>query len=159
MNTKTKSLLGIVAFIIFIILAGVTYKLISENYKPESLSSNIADEIKAEDFSVTDKDGNMVKLSDFFGKPIVVNFWASWCPPCKQEMPDFNKVYGELKDDVVFMMINATDGQRETVKKANSYLEEHTYDFPVYFDTQDQNAMYTYGVSALPSTLFINKDG
>lgn len=159
MNTKTKTIVGIVAFIILIIFASIAYKLISINYKPESSNSISGDVIPAENFSVTDGNGNIVQLSDFLGKPIVINFWASWCPPCKEEMPDFNKVYGEVKDDVVFMMINATDGQRETIEKAKAYLEKDGYDFPVYFDTENQNAQYTYGVSALPSTLFINKEG
>lgn len=159
MNTKTKTIVAIVGFIILIIGASTAYKFISKNYKPESSNSIPTDEIRSENFSVTDREGNIVQLSDYAGKPIVINFWASWCPPCKEEMPDFNNVYGKVKDDVVFMMINATDGQRETVEKATVYLEKHEYDFPVYFDTENQNAQYTYGVTALPSTLFINRGG
>ena len=60
---------------------------------------------QALDFTVQDWEGNMVKLSDFFGKPIVLNFWASWCGPCKMEMPDFNELYLELGEDVHFLMV------------------------------------------------------
>ena len=69
----------------------------------------------APDFTVLDKDGNTVRLSEKFGKPIVINFWATWCPPCKQELPDFDKLCKEYGDRIVFMMVNLTDGYRDTV--------------------------------------------
>ena len=69
----------------------------------------------APDFTVYDLEGNEVHLTDFFGKPIIVNFWASWCGPCKMEMPDFDVAYNTYKDDIVFLMVNMTDGSRETV--------------------------------------------
>lgn len=114
--------------------------------------------IFAPDFSVEDQDGNTVNFSDFLGKPIVINFWASWCPPCKAEMPEFDTVYRELGDEVTFLMINSTDGARETAETARSYIEGQDYSFPVYFDTS-QEASYLYGISSLPTTVFIDRDG
>lgn len=112
----------------------------------------------APDFTVYDIDGNAVSLSDFIGKPVIINFWASWCGPCKMEMPEFEEKYKELGGDVHFLMVNMTDGNRETRETAISFIEESGYTFPVCFDT-DQDAAYTYGVYSIPSTYFIGADG
>ena len=114
--------------------------------------------IAAPDFTVQDYEGNQVKLSDFKGKPVIVNFWASWCGPCKSEMPDFDEVYAEYGDEVQFMMVNLTDGSRETVESAKAYIEEQGYSFPVYFDTESEGAI-AYGVMAIPTTSFIDEEG
>ena len=115
-------------------------------------------DILAPDFHVYDKDGNTVHLSDFFGKPIVLNFWASWCGPCQSEMPDFNEKYAELGGDVHFVMVNMTDGGRETVETASAFIEKNGYNFPVFFDTTGEAAA-TYGAYSLPTSFFINAEG
>lgn len=124
----------------------------------ESADHEESEAIIAPDFQVYDKDGNGVHLSDFFGKPIVLNFWASWCGPCQSEMPDFNEKYAELGGDVHFVMVNMTDGGRETVETASAFIEKNGYDFPVLFDTKSEAAM-TYGAYSLPTSFFINAEG
>lgn len=114
--------------------------------------------IPAIDFTVYDADGNAVKLSDFYGKPIVLNFWASWCGPCRSEMPDFQKACTDLEGKVQFLMINMTDGSRETLDTAKAFLSDSGYTFPVFFDT-DVDAAVKYSVYALPTTFFINAEG
>lgn len=138
----------------------------AEEVIPEGESTEAADtsaneepeDIIAPDFEVIDKEGNPVKLSNFFGKPIVLNFWASWCGPCQSEMPDFNEKYAELGGDVHFVMVNMTDGGRETVETASAFIEKNGYDFPVLFDTKSEAAM-TYGAYSLPTSFFINAEG
>ncbi len=112
----------------------------------------------APDFTVLDKDGNTVRLSEKFGKPIVINFWATWCPPCKQELPDFDKLCKEYGDRIVFMMVNLTDGYRDTVDGTKRFVSGKGYTFPVYFDTKD-NAASAYNVSSIPQTTFIDAKG
>lgn len=116
------------------------------------------EKVPAPDFTVIDAEGNEVKLSDMRGKPVVVNFWASWCGPCKMEMPEFEEVYKELGDEVHFMMVNLTDGWQETQEMAQSFIEEEGYTFPVYYDMMSEGAM-NYGVSSIPATYFIDAEG
>jgi len=112
----------------------------------------------APDFTVQDADGNEVKLSGMQGKPVVLNFWASWCPPCKEEMPGFNNAFGDFGDRVHFMMVCLVDGSRETVETGAAYVEGQGYGFPVYFDVTGE-AMAAYGIRAIPATYFIDAEG
>lgn len=112
----------------------------------------------APDFEVLDENGNTVKLSDFRGKPVVLNFWATWCPPCKAELPDFNQAAKDRADEVSFLMVNLTDGQNETVEGVKAFVLSNGYTFPVYFDTK-YSAANAYRVSSIPTTYFISAEG
>lgn len=120
-----------------------------------------AEQLAAPDFTVYDADGHAVHLSDFAGEPVVINFWASWCPPCKAELPDFEAAYQANEKDgapVRFLMVDLTDGERETKETADAFLAENGYTFPVYYDL-DYSAAYTYGIRSIPMTLFVDADG
>lgn len=244
MNTKRKTILGIIIFVAFIGISYLVYSILSKNYTPNqdeeiidissqvsemdetsSISSEIEDtsskmnesspvtsdtkiiphvnsqmEIKppsssqleiiprtssqgkiapptsskAEisppissqapkinmppDFTVFKSNGTRVKLSDFAGQPIILNFWASWCPPCKREMPIINNQYAISKNSVVFMMVDLVDGQRETQAKGQKYYDSQGYSFPIYFDNEKQAARQ-YNTSSIPITFFINSNG
>nr|MBP3598754.1 TlpA family protein disulfide reductase [Eubacterium sp.] len=113
---------------------------------------------EAPDFTVYHRDGEEVQLSDFRGKPVILNFWASWCGPCKSEMPDFDEAYKKYGEEIHFLMVNLTDGYQETMKKATTFVEESGYSFPVYYD-KDSEAGQTYQVFSIPTTYFIDAEG
>lgn len=112
----------------------------------------------APDFTFYHLDGSAANLSDYFGKPMVLNFWSSNCGPCRSEMPDFQRAYEELGDAVNFVMVNVTDGYWDTVDSASSYVAEEGFTFPVFYDT-DNHAAYTYGITGLPTTFFLSAEG
>ena len=112
----------------------------------------------APDFTIYNKEGKAVKLSDMKGTPVVLNFWASWCPPCKAEMPEFDEIAKEYAGKVEFMMVNLTDGQSETQESAQAFIDSMGYTFPVYFD-KDSDAAYKYGIQSIPTTIFIDANG
>ncbi len=112
----------------------------------------------AMDFAMENAEGEEVMLYDFVGKPIVLNFWASWCGPCKAEIPDFQATYEKLGEEVEFIMLNATDGVQETKEGAMEFIKEQGYTLPFYFDTQMQGS-YLYSIYSLPTTFFINTEG
>lgn len=152
--------------IALVALAVFAYNSLSEDYfTPEettnqtttaqtALDTTAESTVTAPDFSVTDKDGNTVSLSDFFGKPIVVNFWATWCSPCKMEMPHFEDAYFAYGEDIHFLMVNVGDSRDDAYK----FGEKNNYTFPIYHDSS-YSASMAYSVSSIPATLFINKDG
>lgn len=159
MNSRVKGILAVVGFVLFMFVVSLGYQFLTSNFNNDNndVDQNISGQV-AKDFTVIDVDGKEVSLSDFKGKPVVVNFWASWCPPCKVEMPYFNEVYKELGDEVQFMMVDLVDGSRETVDTAKAFIKENGYEFPVFFDT-DQNAAIAYGIYSIPTSIFIDAEG
>ena len=177
MKNNIKWIITAILFIALIGGASVLYNNLSKDYKGENLIENTTnanieknnsdstsqnnssedEKIVAPDFTVLDYNGNEVKLSDFKGKPVVLNFWATWCFYCKEEMPDFNIAF-EKYPDVEFLMLNATDGYQETIESAKKYYENEGFDFNIYFDTNSQ-AVNNYGITGFPTTIFIDKDG
>ncbi len=168
MSSKIKFWVILIAVTIILgIGAIVITKHFNENTSTEQPEStydeSTSDETEvpkelAPDFAVVDKNGNKIKLSDMKGKPVVLNFWASWCGPCKSEMPDFEEAYKEYGDEITFMMVNLTDGNRETIDTAQNFIDGQGYTFPVYFDTESNGAA-AYGVNSIPVTYFIDAEG
>ena len=105
-----------------------------------------------------DLNGNEVSLYDYLGKPVVLNFWATWCGPCQSEMPAFDQMYQKYNNQVTFLMVNVTDGSRDTVESVTAFYKDSGYTFPIYFDTTLEASM-TYGAYSIPLTFFIDAEG
>lgn len=160
MNRKALTIILTVALVVLLIGATMWYNKLTKEYDEVPRvdgSQNSSEVVPAIDFSPYDFEGNAVKLSDKFGKPIVINFWATWCGPCKAELPVFEKMYEKYGEEVEFMMVNLTGG-RETVEGVKEFLELSEHEFPVYFDI-DQSAAINYGINSIPRTIFVNSDG
>ena len=160
MGKILKILIGLIVFAFFMITVKLAYDWLADyDYanEPEEQQTNRE---KAPDFTMLDREGNTLTLFDLIenGKPIVLNFWASWCPPCREEMPDFDKVYAEIGDEVQFIMLNLADGNRETIESATKFVDDHGYNFPVYFDVEFSGAS-AYAVRSIPTTVLIDIDG
>lgn len=124
--------------------------------------SNDEDRIKSIDFTLTDQYGKTHKLSDYEGKVVFLNFWATWCPPCKEEMPYIEQLYKDYNknnDDVVILGVASPnlgrEGSREHVV---NFLKDQGYTFPVVLD-EDGALAYQYGINAFPTTFIIDKEG
>ena len=116
----------------------------------------------APDFTLVDQYGQEHTLSDYKGKVVFINFWATWCPPCKAELPDIEEIYREYgmnKEDVVILGMTFPNMDREKSKEEIiEFIEEEGYTFPTLFD-ESMELAYKYYISAFPTTFLINKDG
>lgn len=168
MNRKSL-ILTAAALLLILVGALVGYTYLSRGESAPQLSENDGEAAvegegesapqPAPDFTVYDAEGNEITLSALMdGKPTVLNFWASWCGPCRSEMPHIQEAYERLGGEVSFVMINMTDGQRETQESAEEYMAESGWTFPIYFDS-DYDAAMTYGAYSLPQTYFIDAEG
>lgn len=124
-----------------------------------------AEEVKtipAIDFTLKDQYGNTHTLSDYKGKTVFLNFWATWCSPCRAEMPDIQKLYEEFQqeeEDIVILGVAAPNlGREKSEEGIKGFLEENGYTYPVVMDTEAE-AFQAYGINSFPTTFMIDKDG
>lgn len=115
------------------------------------------------DFTLTDQYGNSHTLSDYKGKTVFLNFWATWCPPCRAEMPDIQKIYDSYKENeddslVILGVASPGQGREGSQEEVEAFLEENGYTYPVLMDTTGAQ-FAAYGAYALPTTFMIDRDG
>ncbi|MCL2655663.1 MAG: TlpA family protein disulfide reductase [Coriobacteriia bacterium] len=109
------------------------------------------------DFTMTDANGTALTLSGFRGLPTIMNFWASWCPPCREELDAFQKMYDTYGTSVNFIMLNV-GGQGDTVASVKKFCADRGYTFPVYFG-EGSDATTLFGVTGIPETVFLDAYG
>ncbi len=114
----------------------------------------------AKDIILRDMSGKDVALDSFKGKTVILNFWATWCPPCRGEMPEFDELDKELKKsgEAVLLAVNLTDGKRETPERVARFIKETGCGMTVLLDDRQEAASY-FGVRYIPTTFVIDADG
>ena len=170
---KIKKIGGLIIIIagIVMVVNGIKSKIelnsIENKHKVESSQDSEEgteekEKIEALDFTLYDQYGKEHKLSDYRGKKIFLNFWATWCPPCRGEMPhieELYKEYGKNNEDVIILGVASPNlGEEGDQEYIEDFLSENSYTFPVVFDDGGM-LTYQYGFSSLPSTLIIDEDG
>lgn len=132
----------------------------SKAEKPEKVKlPNGRVKIILPDITVSDKDGKKVKLRSFEGKKMIINVWASWCGPCKAEMPDLAELEKELKDDEMLVMVNSIGMNGETVEVATKYVEDEGLEFKNLFFADDPVELMKFEPQVIPTTLIVDSEG
>jgi len=168
MKSKIELILGVAGVAVFIVIAVFVYNaLVNRGNLPENIvvyepqevqekepqeGASEAPPLQVPDFAMVDEAGNEVMLSDFFGAPLVVNFWASWCPACVAELSYFETLYQNYGSDVHVIKVNLG----ETMDTVERFMQENGYSFPLYFDISGAVA---FGVQFIPVTFFIGVEG
>lgn len=152
MEKKKKR--SIIRGIVLLILAGaIVYTVYNTATKEKVETLKIG--MEAPDFELVDLDGNTVRLSDFEGQGVFLNFWGTWCPPCKKEMPAMNRQYQVYKDQGVHVLsVNIAQSQFEVENFANNY----DLTFPIVID-KSKSVMQAYNINPLPTTVLISPEG
>ena len=161
-----KQKIGLVIVIGLVVLL-ITNVVIEKVEESKAINSNLSEVDStglnkgdiAPDITMTNLAGEEVKLSDYRGKKVVLNFWATWCPPCRDEMPHMQKYYDENKEkqNVEIIGFNMTFSG-DSIEKVEQFVASYKLTFPIY-TTFDENIMNQYEVMYMPTTYFINEDG
>lgn len=140
----------------------------SSESAPESSQAVVASEMSIEaalqawqgpDSTYLNAEGNLIDLADNYGKGTLINIWASWCEPCRVEMPYFEEAYQTYGDDINFLMIDALESRpTETQAAALAFFEEMELSMPIYFDNEMAN-QFLFGATILPLTLILDDEG
>mgnify|MGYP006275959405 CR=1 FL=1 len=156
MSKKIK--LGLIGVLVLCILGLGIYYYQVESKKNDKLSEQLkvgtGISQVAPDFTLTNFEGGEVALSDYRGKYVVLNFWATWCPPCREEMPNLNQFYEENKNDFVVLAVDLG----ESKQKVQQFISYGGYTFPVLLD-KDRRIGSRYNVSVIPTSYFIGPQG
>jgi cytochrome c-type biogenesis protein len=149
MSTLKKVLLGVI-LLTAVAVSGVHFFDLPHIAKAETNA--------APPFTVTDMNGQTVSLASLKGKPVFLNFWATWCPPCVGEMPDIQRMYAKYGDKVHFVIVNI-DGTKPDV---TAFMENHAFSFPVFHwtdrDKRQKENQQAYAVQAIPTSYIIDAD-
>ncbi len=135
----------------------------ADNQESKTDEDSEEDKIPAPEFELKDQYGQVHKLSDYKGKTILLNFWATWCPPCRAELPDIQKIYEEYSTEgeealIVLGVAGPGMGEEKSQEEIAAFLEENGYTYPVLMD-ETWELFQEYGIYAFPTTFMINREG
>lgn len=142
-----------------VIESSQSQELASEVIESEESEESISTVWRGPSTTYLDEEDNVHRLLDNAGQPMIINIWASWCPPCRDEMPLFEQAYQEHGDELTFLMVNALESRpSETKEVALDYVESIDLSMPIYFDNQFANQI-EFSASTLPLTAVLDENG
>jgi thiol-disulfide isomerase/thioredoxin len=144
-----------IILIVALVLSGLSI-FYFQNSRPAVVQAEVGTEIgmAAPDFTLKNMNNNEVSLSDYRGQKVFLNFWASWCPPCRKEMPDMQKLHEKYGEEIAILAVNIG----ESKSTAANYMLENGLSFSVLLDT-DKSTAQNYLVRGIPTSYFLDKDG
>lgn len=152
-NKKKTNRLIMRSVILLLLIAAIGYTIYNSATADDVSLLEVGDE--APNFSLTDLDGNQHKLSDYRGQGVFLNFWGTWCEPCKEEMPAMDSQYGAYKDQgVQVLAINIAQSDFEV----QSFSDQFKLSFPIVID-KTKDVMTAYNIRPLPTTVLVNPEG
>lgn len=166
MRKKQKTFWAVSISIALLFIIGVMLLLLKPNILSEGVDASVDYEnalgiamfkkkVKAPSFTLKDLDGNEVRLDDLKGKIVAINFWATWCPPCREEMPSMERLYRKFKDkDFIMLAIDL----REDGRKVKAFKEEIGLSFPILLDS-DGAVGWDYRITSIPTTYLVDREG
>ncbi len=159
-------IIGLVSIFLLLLTAGVS----AQEEKPANLSEAQQmlyeagfgvpkNPVEAPDFTLESLQGKEVSLRELRGKVVVLNLWATWCPPCRAEMPSMQEVYDELADSgFTILAVAAPNSPRDSLEKIRDHIEKNDFTFPVLLDN-DMTVNRSYGTGSIPTSWIIGPDG
>lgn len=153
-----------VVSIIAVVVLGSVWVVFSQTIRTNQLEGDTVITLQpapipghpAPDFALRTLDGEILRLSSLQGEPVIVNFWATWCAPCRKEFPDFQAAYTDNADRLTIIGVNSTSADQE--ERIAPFVEELGVTFPIVLD-EDGDTVEAYHVRGLPTTIFIDADG
>ena len=152
-------------FILFMVLSFTTFNCSKEKAKETSpsnnqtqqqVSANQSNKMKAPDFTLTSTSGKKINLSDYKGKIVILDFWATWCGPCRRGVPDLVDIQKEFKNKVVVIGISLDD--QRTMNNISPFMKQYGINYPIVYGTN--KVVMDYGnIQAIPTSFVIDKDG
>jgi len=152
MSQQVKTILGVIAFVVVLGVAVFAYNALTRDTEPEIFAP--ADIQQVPNFTMLNAAGEEVELHSFFGTPIVLNFWTTWCRFCVIESPHFQALYQEAGGEIYIIKVNL----REPRTTVENFMQENGYTFPLFFDV-DGSAGNAFRVRGVPMTFFIDANG
>ncbi|THE14232.1 TlpA family protein disulfide reductase [Bacillus timonensis] len=158
MFKKTALIVGLTGLIVWTINSNISFAIPKEEAETVEQKVGISDGQLAPDFTLKTINGEEMKLSAFRGKKVILNYWASWCPPCKAEMPHMQEFYEENKEsNVVLLSVNLTTAEKKGSDVAK-FVEDYELTFPVMLDEKGDIGQ-TYQAYAIPTSYLIDTKG